>query len=532
MFYVQIFYFLLVKSLLVHSESFTSTTHLTYLFNTEVELAKQLESYLHEEYERLDRVEKFLNIIKDEIRQAQGKEENYFGNPINAYLFTKHLTVDWYGIEEIASRAISKDMGDNWVFPAFEDYTGSAIALMRLQDTYKLNTSELASGEISANFKSRKLTAVECYDLGRIAYTNKDFYHTLMWMQEALDQLEKEENKTSVNKVDILDHLAYATSQQGNLEHALAVTEEILNIVPDHVRARNNKEYYEDLIRNQTLGSDEELKLFRRVKRINNIQIKNDRPKDYLDEREAYEALCRSNGPELSPKIRAKLFCRYRHNNHPYLILRPVREEQLLNDPAVYLYHDIISDKDIDEIKKLALPRLRRAVVQNPKTAELEPANYRVSKSAWLRNEESPIVARLSRLIEALTNLSMATAEDLQVANYGVGGHYEPHFDFARKTEKDAFASFGAGNRIATWLTYFTDVEKGGATVFTARNGYVKPKKGSAAFWYNLHASGEGDYTTRHAACPVLIGNKWVGNKWIHERGQEFRRRCSVDPMA
>jgi hypothetical protein len=59
-----------------------------------------------------------------------------------------------------------------------------------------------------------------------------------------------------------------------------------------------------------------------------------------------------------------------------------------------------------------------------------------------------------------------------------------------------------------------------------------------------------GDYTTRHAgrfthplffflyvfyfwlACPVLIGNKWVANKWIHERGQEFRRPCSLDPMA
>jgi len=33
-------------------------------------------------------------------------------------------------------------------------------------------------------------------------------------------------------------------------------------------------------------------------------------------------------------------------------------------------------------------------------------------------------------------------------------------------------------------------------------------------------------------ACPVLIGNKWVANKWIHERGQEFRRPCSNDPMA
>jgi hypothetical protein len=35
-------------------------------------------------------------------------------------------------------------------------------------------------------------------------------------------------------------------------------------------------------------------------------------------------------------------------------------------------------------------------------------------------------------------------------------------------------------------------VEKGGATVFPASGGYVRPKKGSATFWYNLYASGEG----------------------------------------
>ena len=35
--------------------------------------------------------------------------------------------------------------------------------------------------------------------------------------------------------------------------------------------------------------------------------------------------------------------------------------------------------------------------------------------SAWIRDEESPVAARLTRLIGALTNLSMATAEDLQV---------------------------------------------------------------------------------------------------------------------
>jgi prolyl 4-hydroxylase len=61
-------------------------------------------------------------------------------------------------------------------------------------------------------YKSCSL-ALECYDLGRVAYTNGDFYHTLMWMQEALDHLDKETNNSSVKKLDILDHLAYATSQ-------------------------------------------------------------------------------------------------------------------------------------------------------------------------------------------------------------------------------------------------------------------------------------------------------------------------------
>ena len=54
-----------------------------------------------------------------------------------------------------------------------------------------------------------------------------------------------------------------------------------------------------------------------------------------------------------------------------------------------------------------------------------------------------------------------------------------------------------------------TDVEAGGFTVFPQIGVKLKPEKGACAVWYNLKASGEGDYSTRHAACPVLTGNKW-----------------------
>ena len=70
--------------------------------------------------------------------------------------------------------------------------------------------------------------------------------------------------------------------------------------------------------------------------------------------------------------------------------------------------------------------------MQNHKTGELETANYRISKSAWLKEEEHPVVAAVAQRVEDMTKLSVATAEELQVVNYGIGGHYEPHFDFAR----------------------------------------------------------------------------------------------------
>uniref|UniRef100_A0A4W4G4D4 Prolyl 4-hydroxylase alpha subunit domain-containing protein n=1 Tax=Electrophorus electricus TaxID=8005 RepID=A0A4W4G4D4_ELEEL len=52
--------------------------------------------------------------------------------------------------------------------------------------------------------------------------------------------------------------------------------------------------------------------------------------------------------------------------------------------------------------------------------------------------------------------------------------------------------------------------------------------QGSAVLWYNLLQNGELSELSLHASCPVLQGSKWVAVKWVHERGQEFRRPCSL----
>lgn len=76
------------------------------------------------------------------------------------------------------------------------------------------------------------------------------------------------------------------------------------------------------------------------------------------------------------------------------------------------------------------------------------------------------------------------------------------------------------------FFAQLTAVELGGATAFTKTNAVVKPVARSLVFWYNLLRSGDGDIRSRHGACPVLVGSKWVMNKWVRAAGQEFTRPC------
>ena len=137
----------------------------------------------------------------------------------------------------------------------------------------------------------------------------------------------------------------------------------------------------------------------------------------------------------------------------PYMRLTNVKVEEAYKRPQIVIFHDFMSDAEADVIKSLAEPKLKRATVQNYFTGNLEVAKYRISKSAWLTNREHKVVASISRRIEAITNLNMETAEELQVVNYGIGGHYEPHFDFARREEKNAFKALGKTRNFSAKIT-------------------------------------------------------------------------------
>lgn len=154
---------------------------------------------------------------------------------------------------------------ENMKFPNYEDLNGAAVALTRLQDTYNLETSSLARGELNGIKYSAELTAADCFELGRQSYNNGDHYHTLLWMREADLRMNRESNDT-VDRTEILEYLAFSTYKQGedsvfhhllkwkeitrvvlgNIPLALDLTNKLLEIIPSHPRALGNKVYYED----------------------------------------------------------------------------------------------------------------------------------------------------------------------------------------------------------------------------------------------------------------------------------------------
>ncbi|XP_026211900.1 prolyl 4-hydroxylase subunit alpha-1b isoform X2 [Anabas testudineus] len=527
-----------LQSLSAHNDFFTSIGQMTDLLYTEKDLVTSLKDYIKAEENKLEQIKQWADKLDSLTLTATQDPEGFLGHPVNAFKLMKRLNTEWGNLESLVLRDTTDGFISNLTiqrqyFPTDEDQTGAAKALLRLQDTYRLDANTISTGNLPGVKHKSHMTVEDCYELGKIAYTDVDYYHTELWMAQALKQLDEGEEST-LDKVTVLDYLSYAIYQQGDLERALEYTKRLLELDPEHQRANGNLKYFQFQLEKQKKAEEDETGTQKERGKRETTEKKKKKPKSVsghqIPERKKYEMLCRGEGIKLTPRRQSRLFCRYYNNNrNPRLLLAPIKQQDEWDRPYIVRYLDIISDKEIERIKHLAKPRLRRATVHDPQTGKLTTAQYRVSKSAWLTGYDDPMIETINQRIEDLTGLEMDTAEELQVANYGVGGQYEPHFDFGRKDEPDAFKELGTGNRIATWLFYMSDVAAGGATVFPDVGAAVWPQKGTAVFWYNLFASGEGDYSTRHAACPVLVGNKWVSNKWIHERGQEWRRPCGLN---
>nr|CDP99903.1 BMA-PHY-2, isoform h [Brugia malayi] len=361
----------------VSADSFSSLASLKALIGAERDIPVMINAYVEKELEKLDYLKKFAQEIQKSNNKAIRDGEEAITHPINAFLLIKGMTTDWNKVIKIMRSNSADDFIRNVTYqrivkrinyPTEVDLSGAAIGILRLQDTYEMNTKDIADGKIlNSKMRTVALTAEDCFEIGRVAYSEHDYYHAILWMQEARERIQKE-TKPTANLESILDHLAFSLYKQGNLKRALLLTDELYRMNPDHPRAKGNVRWYEDLLEDEGIRRAD---MRRKVPPMNN-------PRDKSNLKDTYEALCRQEVP-INTKAQSRLYCYYKMDR-PYLRLAPFKVEIVHQNPLVVLFRDIVSDEEMRIIEMLAVPKLARATVHNVVTGNIETAFYRTSQ--------------------------------------------------------------------------------------------------------------------------------------------------------
>ncbi|XP_046673041.1 prolyl 4-hydroxylase subunit alpha-1-like isoform X2 [Homalodisca vitripennis] len=458
---------------------FTSTDAMEDLYDLELFLVRYLENYIKEE-------QNILSLLSGRYEQAARSlsnivnREHYVANPINSFSLLRRLTQDWPKTLSLLSHNKLKDL----TLPTEEDMAGAVRALTRLQDVYSLSATSLASGHLPGTHKTAVLCAADCVAVAQLYYNRHDFQLATDWLLEALGKVHHD--RTCPPGL-ILENLFITTCFEGDQDLSTYYLQELLEkyplyIPPDH------------LVKDYNLALTGKCKEISDWKKLDKIKSVPELEQVEIDE---YHRMCRGPLPALR-----ELQCHLVHYNHSYLRLQPFKLEELYLEPPVVMFHDVVSDDEIAHFRKTAFSSMKRAKIVLP-NGTVSAALYRTSHIAWLEDSD-PVSLAVNRRIAAMTDLDVSRAETNQI----------------NLTHGDL-----DGNRLATFMIYMSDVGWGGHTVFPDLQISVRPKKGAALFWYNLHHDGTIDYRMRHAACPVIVGTKWVLNKWLHEAGQELRYR-------
>ncbi|MBX7501591.1 2OG-Fe(II) oxygenase [Qipengyuania sp. YG27] len=148
------------------------------------------------------------------------------------------------------------------------------------------------------------------------------------------------------------------------------------------------------------------------------------------------------------------------------------------------------------------------------------------TSSTHFFSEEMPETRALADRIAAMTGIDRVHAEPLQGQRYFVGEEYRHHRDHFRldrphwQVERNR-----GGQRSWTAMVYLNEVGEGGETEFPELDLRIVPEPGMLVLWDNMDRKGQPNRATRHAALPVLAGEKYVVTQWYRQGEWSLRQR-------
>lgn len=93
------------------------------------------------------------------------------------------------------------------------DLNGAATALTRLQETYKMKTSDVANGVLNGVNYFTKLTTSDCFELGYQSRSSYNWRYCGLWMLEAYAKYDPERDK-EIDKNDIIKYIRECTGDE------------------------------------------------------------------------------------------------------------------------------------------------------------------------------------------------------------------------------------------------------------------------------------------------------------------------------
>lgn len=278
-----------------------------------------------------------------------------------------------------------------WLYE--DDMIGATEGLFRLQVTYRINSSDFASGIIMGRQVRNPLSAHDIFTIGNqalnltvdFAHPREENFHAIEYLQIALDKIKNgDDPDQEVNLEEIALTLASVYNKTGQYEKAAATVDFLLKTDPALQTLKN-----EYLALHEEFGHS---KVYVRdpydetITRTGEFSWETDNI--YMHQ------TCRGERvPSL--EVQSKLRCRY-ISKSAFSKIGPFRVEELYNEPLVYLYYNVLFDSEIEAVKEIAGSRLRRGTNFGNGGSTIY-SDKRITKTTFLKETEHEALRRIGR---------------------------------------------------------------------------------------------------------------------------------------